>query len=103
MAQFRVCPDTGLFFNKSAESLMKANAVAGAVFLLIAGILALLVGLTRWQAIHLLGAEPFYMVLTAHGLNALLFWLIFFEMAFRCAFSRFLLHGYTACSADGSR
>lgn len=81
MAQFRVCPDTGLFFHKPAESLMKANAVAGAVFLLIAGVLALLVGLTRWQAVHLLGAEAFYMTLTAHGLNALLFWIIFFEMA----------------------
>jgi cytochrome c oxidase subunit 1 len=60
---------------------MKANAVAGAVALLVAGILALLVGLTRWPAIHLLGASDFYMVLTAHGLNALIFWIIFFEIA----------------------
>ena len=38
MAQFRVCPDSGFFFDKSAESLMKANAVAAAVSLLIAGV-----------------------------------------------------------------
>ena len=29
MAQFRACPDTGLYFHKSAESLMKVNADAG--------------------------------------------------------------------------
>jgi cytochrome c oxidase subunit 1 len=37
--------------------------------------------MTRWQAVHLLGAEDFYMVLTAHGLNVLIFWCIFFEIA----------------------
>ena len=81
MAQFRVCPDSGFYFDKSAESLMKANAVAGAVCLLIAGILALGVILTRWQEVHLLPADLFYQVLTGHGLNALIFWIIFFEMA----------------------
>ena len=81
MAQFRQCPDTGLFFHKEAENLMKANAVAGAVCLLIAGVLALLVVLTRWPAVHLLPADAFYMVLTAHGICALIFWVIFFEMA----------------------
>jgi len=81
MAQFRVCPDSGFYFDKSAESLMKANAVAGAVALLIAGVLALGVILTRWQEVHLLPADLFYQVLTAHGINALLFWVIFFEIA----------------------
>lgn len=81
MAKFRVCPDSGFYFDKSAESLMKVNAVAGAVFLLIAGILALGVILTRWQEVHLLPADLFYQVLTAHGINALLFWVIFFEIA----------------------
>jgi cytochrome c oxidase subunit 1 len=81
MAQFRVCPDSGFYFDKSAESLMKANAVAGAVSLLIAGILALGVILTRWQEVHLLPADLFYQALTGHGINALIFWIIFFEMA----------------------
>jgi len=81
MAQFRVCPDTGLYFNKSAESLMKVNAVAAAVSLLIAGVLGVLVALTRWPAVHLLPADTFYMVLTAHGISALIFWIIFFEIA----------------------
>lgn len=78
---FRTCPDTGLKFNDPTEKLIKANAVMAVVFLLIGGIYGLLVGLTRWQAVHLLAADDFYMVLTAHGLNVLIFWLIFFEVA----------------------
>jgi cytochrome c oxidase subunit I len=39
------------------------------------------VALTRWQAVHLLPAEMFYMVLTAHGAAVLLFWIMFFEVA----------------------
>jgi len=81
MAQFRICPDSGFYFDKSAESLIKVNAVAAAVSLLLAGVLALGVILTRWQDVHLLPADLFYQVLTAHGLNALIFWCIFFEMA----------------------
>jgi len=79
--EFRVCPRTGLQFHKSAENLIKANAVAAVVALLVGGILALLVVLTRWQAVHLIDAENFYMVLTAHGLDMLAFWVIFFEIA----------------------
>ena len=80
-ALFRTCPSTGLQYHKSAENLMKANAVAGVVFLLIGGILALLVTLTRWPAVHLLPAMEFYQALTAHGVDMLIFWIIFFEIA----------------------
>jgi cytochrome c oxidase subunit 1 len=78
---FRTCPTTGLKFHQPAESLIRWNAVAGVVSLLVGGILALLVVLTRWQAVHLLPADMFYMVLTGHGLNMLVFWIIFFEIA----------------------
>ncbi len=81
MSQYRICPDTGLYFDRASEGLIKANAVAGVVALLIGGVLALLVGLTRWPAVHLLDAPDFYLVLTAHGINALIFWIIFFEIA----------------------
>jgi len=80
-AEFRTCPDTGLLFHKPAETLMKLNAVAGIVFLLIGGVLGLLVALTRWPAVHLLPADMFYMLLTAHGISVLIFWIIFFEIA----------------------
>lgn len=80
-AQYRVCPRTGLQFHKSAESLIKLNAVAAVVALLVGGILALLIVLTRWQAIHLIDADNFYLQLTAHGLDMLVVWIIFFEIA----------------------
>src|SRR3990170_6604723 len=78
---FRTCPVTGLKVHLPAEALIKANAVAAVVFILIGGILALLVALTRWQAVHLLPADLFYRALTAHGVNMLIFWIIFFEIA----------------------
>ncbi|MBF0628517.1 MAG: cbb3-type cytochrome c oxidase subunit I [Magnetococcales bacterium] len=81
MAMFRQCPDSGLFFHKSAESLMKAHAVLGVVYLLIGGVLGLLVALTRMPSLHLLKAEDFYLALSIHGTAILIFWIIFFEMA----------------------
>jgi len=81
MGQFRTCPVTGLKVHLPAENLIKANAVAAVVFILIGGILALLVALTRWPAVHLLPADLFYRALTAHGVNMLIFWIIFFEIA----------------------
>jgi cytochrome c oxidase subunit 1 len=79
--EFRVCPRSGLQFHKSAENLMKINAVVAVVALLVGGLGAILVLLTRWQAIHLLDASNFYMILTAHGIDMLIFWIIFFEIA----------------------
>lgn len=78
---FRTCPESGLQFHKPAERLMRANAVLAVVILLIGGISALLVTLTRWPAVHLLPADRFYQLLTAHGVNMLIFWIISFEMA----------------------
>jgi len=72
---------TGLKVHEPAEALIKANAVAAVIFLLVGGILALMVMLTRWQVIHLLPPDWFYLVLTGHGLNMLVFWIIFFEIA----------------------
>ena len=78
---FRTCPTTGLLFHEPAEKLMRWNAVVGVVCLLIGGLLAIGVVLTRWQAVHWLPPDRFYQVLTAHGINMLVFWVIFFEMA----------------------
>ena len=78
---FRTCPTTGLKVHKDADALIKANAVAATVALLIGGTAAILVLLTRWQAVHLLDAVWFYRVLTIHGMNMLIFFILFFEMA----------------------
>ncbi len=80
-AEFRSCPVTGLQVDLAAEKLIKANAVAAVVFLLIGGFFALLLALTRWQAIHLLPADWFYRILTGHGFDMLVAWIVFFEVA----------------------
>jgi len=81
MTTYRTCPRSGLQFESQAEKLMIANAVTAVVALLVGGILAIGVVLTRWPTVHLLAADTFYMVLTAHGIDMLIFWIIFFEMA----------------------
>lgn len=78
---YRTCPRSGLQFDANAEALIKAHAVAAVLALALGGVTALGVALTRWPAVHLLPADTFYMVLTAHGLDMLLFWIIFFEIA----------------------
>ena len=77
----RICPTTGLPVFRTAEFFVKANAVLGVVFLLLGGIAALLIALTRWQTIHLLPVDWFYRILTFHGINMLIFWILFFEVA----------------------
>ena len=78
---YRTCPRSGLQFEAQAEKLMIVNAVTAVVVLLLGGVLAIGVVLTRWPAIHWLAADTFYMVLTAHGIDMLIFWIIFFEVA----------------------
>ncbi|HEX2391165.1 MAG TPA: cbb3-type cytochrome c oxidase subunit I [Casimicrobiaceae bacterium] len=78
---FRTDPATGLVYHQQGEQLIRWHAVAGVVSLLVGGVLALLVVLTRWPAVHLLPADWFDLVLTAHGLDMLVFWIIFFEIA----------------------
>lgn len=77
----RTCATTGLGVCLDAQRFIKLNAVVGVVFLLLGGIAAILLGLTRWQAVHLLNAEWFYRVLTLHGINMLIHWILFFEVA----------------------
>lgn len=77
----RTCEVTGLRVEWHAETLLKVNAVVAVVNFLIGIIAAFGVVMTRWQAVHLLPADLFYRFLTLHGLNMLIFFIIFFEMA----------------------
>ena len=90
--KFRICPTTGLKVHDAAESLIKVNAVAAVVFLMIGGLFGLSVALTRWPTVHLLPADWFYLALTAHGFDVLLAWIIFFEMAILYFASAILLN-----------
>ena len=77
----RTCEVTGLKVEWHAETLIKVNAVVAVVNFLIGIIAAFGIVMTRWQAVHLLPADLFYRFLTLHGLNMLIFFIIFFEMA----------------------
>jgi cytochrome c oxidase subunit 1 len=77
----RICQTTGLRICLDAQFFVKCNAVLAVVFLLVGGIAALLLALTRWQTVHLLPADWFYRILTLHGMNMLIFWILFFEVA----------------------
>ncbi|MBA3854380.1 MAG: cytochrome c oxidase subunit I, partial [Gemmatimonas sp.] len=56
----RTCDVTGRKIYRQAELLVRANAVVAVVALLIGAIAALLLVLTRWQAVHLLPADWYY-------------------------------------------
>jgi len=93
---FRTCPETGLKVDSHAEALIKTHAVTAVVFLAVGGLFGLLVALTRWPAVHILPADWFYLLLTAHGAAVLLFWIIFFEMALIIFASAVLLNSRLA-------
>ena len=80
-AVFRTCPVTGRRIDLGAQRLIKVHAVASVVALLIGATAAVLLVLTRWQAVHLLPAVWFYRILGVHGMSMLIFFIIFFEMA----------------------
>lgn len=77
----RACDTTGLRVCLAGQKFIKLNAVAAIVFLLLGGVAAILLALTRWQTVHLLPVDWFYRILTFHGLNMLIFWILFFEVA----------------------
>jgi len=81
ISEYRIDPVSGLKVNRTANTLVKWNAFAAVVFLLVGGLFGLGVALTRMPSVQLLSPEFFYLALTAHGLINLAVWIIFFEMA----------------------
>jgi cytochrome c oxidase subunit I len=77
----RVCDTTGFVIDLDAERFIKMHAVVAVVFLLLGGIAAVLLALTRWPAVHLLPADWYYRMTTFHGLNMLILWILFLEIA----------------------
>jgi len=79
--RYRTCPTTGLNICFDAQKFIKSHAVVAVVVFLLGAIAALLLALTRWSAVHLLPADWLYRLLTFHGLNMLIFWIISMEVA----------------------
>ena len=80
-SEVRSCGTTSLPVCLTAQRFIRWHAVVAVVFLLIGGTGALLLALTRWPAVHLLDAQWYYRILTLHGLNMLIFWMLQFEIA----------------------
>ncbi|MBV6442504.1 MAG: cytochrome c oxidase subunit I [Haliscomenobacteraceae bacterium CHB4] len=78
---FRTCDITGFKVDLKAQQLIRLNAVFAVISLLGAVIAALLLVFTRYQPVHLLSSEWYYRLVTYHGVNALIFWIVFFEIA----------------------
>ena len=77
----RVCKTTALPVCLNAQFFIKAHAVWAVIFLLVGAVGAVLLALTRWEAVHLLSDVWYYRILTLHGINMLIFWILFFEVA----------------------
>ena len=97
----RLCPITGRRIYRQAELLIRANAVVSVVALLVGATAALLLVLTRWQAVHLLPATWYYRLLGVHGMNMLIFFIIYFEMAVLWFASTVLLNARPAAPRFG--
>jgi cytochrome c oxidase subunit 1 len=78
---FRTCGVTGLEIHRSAERFVKLFGLTAVVALLVGGIFAFTVALTRWEVIGLLGPGDFYTHLSMHAWNLLIFWMVFMEIA----------------------
>jgi len=78
---FRTCSVTGLRVHRTVENAAKLFGLTAVVGLLIGGIAAIGVVLTRWEAVGLLAPEDFYTFLSLHAWNLLIFWMVFMEIA----------------------
>lgn len=95
----RKCDTTGLPVCLTAQTFIKLHAVVAVVFLLIGGIGAILLGLTRWPAVHLLPVDWYYRILTLHGLDMLIVMIINFEIAILYFAGTVLLNSRLASAA----
>ncbi|MCC6465752.1 MAG: cbb3-type cytochrome c oxidase subunit I [Planctomycetes bacterium] len=94
----RVCDTTGLKVCLQSEMLIKLNAVVAVVCLLIGVLAAFGLALTRWETIGLLDPLMYYRFTTVHGLNMLIFWILFMEMAILYFAGTVLLNNRNASS-----
>ncbi|WP_458205700.1 cytochrome c oxidase subunit I [Haladaptatus sp. NG-SE-30] len=78
---FRTCSVTGLQIHRSAENMVKLHGLTGVIALLVGGIFAFFVAMTRWELIGLVSPNDFYRYLSMHAWNLLIFWMVFMEIA----------------------
>ncbi|CAI50239.1 cox-type terminal oxidase subunit I [Natronomonas pharaonis DSM 2160] len=77
----RTCSVTGLDIHRSAERHVKLFGLTAVIALVIGGIFAVSVALTRWELISLIPEDGYYTHLSLHAWNILIFWMVFMEIA----------------------
>jgi len=78
---FRTCSVTGLEVHRTVENHVKLFGLTAVVALLVGGIFAFTVAMTRWEVVGLLQPSDFYIHLSLHAWNLLIFWMVFMEVA----------------------
>ncbi|MEY7849023.1 cbb3-type cytochrome c oxidase subunit I [Natrarchaeobius sp. A-rgal3] len=78
---WRTCSVTGLEIHSSTENHAKLFGLTAVVALLVGGLFAITVPLTRWELVGLLEPADFYIHLSMHAWNLLIFWMVFMEIA----------------------
>ncbi len=77
----RTCPATGLRLFSAAETLVKVNAVAAVVFLLLGSLWVIPSTMNRVLGPDAVSPQLYYQSTFLHGWNMLIFWILFFEVA----------------------
>ena len=78
---FRQCSVTGLSIHRSAERFVKLFGLTAVVALVVGGVFAFTVAMTRWELVGLLPEDGYYTHLSMHAWNILIFWMVFMEIA----------------------
>ncbi len=80
--EFRVCPKTNFRVFRKAEPLMIANAVVAVLALAIGGVAALIMGIHKMPIrFSFIDNSTYYQVVNIHGINMLILWIVWFEIA----------------------
>jgi len=78
---FRECSVTGLSIHRSAENHVKLFGLTAVIALIVGGLFAVTVAMTRWELIGLIPEDGYYTHLSMHAWNILIFWMVFMEIA----------------------
>ena len=79
---FRTCSITGLNVHRTVENHVILFGLTAVIALIVGGIFATTVALTRWELIGLVGEyDGYYVHLSLHAWNILIFWMVFMEIA----------------------
>ncbi|MFC7058445.1 hypothetical protein [Halovenus salina] len=79
---FRTCSVTGLNIHRSAEVHVKLFGLTAVIAMIVGGLFAFSVAMTRWEVVGLIGEfDGYYRHLSMHAWNLLIFWMVFMEIA----------------------